>query len=158
MFHFKIKSRHFERVEEPSSLFPLSNYFSYISVPSLFFNLIFLTCLLQFLFPHLLPFHSPRMMYPVLMWCPLLHYSFWMTIKYKWRPYKRKKTSLWPTKTEQVEAQFSSCWSAFQGILLLNSIKSSNSKGGEGGECRGPEEEAPSMGSERSRGLVRLEA
>lgn len=142
MFHSKIKSRHFERVGEPL-FFPLF-FFSL----KLFFLHFYAKSFLQ---PHLLhlsppvsfpPFASLSFIHPercTQHWCDALSYiihSEWLSSISK-DPKREEKQAYGLPRLSKVEAQFSSCWSAFQGILFPNSLKSSNSEGGEGGECRG---------------------
>lgn len=129
MFHFKIKSRHFERVAESASLFPLSNYF--FSTPSF-------SPVSSSYFP---PFASFSFIHPewcTQYWCDAhsnVILSEWLSSMSK-DPARKEKQVYGLPRLSKVEAQFSSYW-PFQGIWFLNSIKISNSTGGEGGECRG---------------------
>lgn len=115
MFHFKIKNRHFEKIGEVSSLFPLSNYFFYIFMPSLFFNPIIFICLLQFLFPHLHPFHSPRMVYPSTDVMPTL--TLFILNDYRVKTLQEKKNKLM-TETAQSRGTIQLLLISFSGHLI----------------------------------------
>lgn len=77
-------------------------------------------------------------------------------------PTREEKQAYGLRRLSKVEAQFSSCWSAVQGILFLSAVflipKAVTVREERVVNVEGPEEQAPSLGSERSRGIVRLEA